>query len=117
MTLPDYHLLAALLYSALLLLCTGSAKAAIRFGVPVAAVWLSLSFAGSLLFALQASAYIGLTYLLHQQRLSGRWPKIMAWVLWSVFSVGILTHLLPGYQGLLLTDNTQVKATAITGAT
>ncbi len=104
MTLPDYHLLAALLYSALLLLCTGSAKAAIRFGVPVAAVWLSLSFAGSLLFALQASAYIGLTYLLHQQRLSGRWPKIIAWVLWSVFSVGILTHLLPGYQGLLLTD-------------
>ena len=113
MTLPDYHLLAALLYSALLLLCTGSAKAAIRFGVPVAAVWLSLSFAGSLLFALQASAYIGLTYLLHQQRLSGRWPKIIAWVLWSVFSVGFLTHLLPGYQGLLLTDNTQVKANSL----
>jgi len=113
MTLPDYHLLAALLYSALLLLCTGSAKPAIRYGIPIAAVWLSLSFAGSLHFALQATAYIGLTYLLHKQRLSGRWLKIIAWVLWSGLSVGLLTHLLPGYQGLLLTDNTQVKANSL----
>jgi membrane protease YdiL (CAAX protease family) len=113
MTLPDYHLLAALLYSALLLLCSGSAKPAIRYGMPVVAVWLSVNFAGSLLFAVQATAYIGLTYLLYQQCLSGRWPKIIAWLLWGVLSVGLLTHLLPGYGGLPLTDNTQIKANSL----
>ncbi|MAQ01299.1 MAG: CPBP family intramembrane metalloprotease [Alteromonadaceae bacterium] len=113
MTLPDYHLLAALFYSALLLLCTGSTKPAIRFGIPAVAVWLSLNFAGSLLFAAQATAYIGLTYLLQQQRLSGRWSKIIAWGLWSVLSVGLLTHLLPGYQGLPLTVNGQIKANSL----
>lgn len=113
MTLPDFQMLAALLYSALLLLCTGSAKPVIRFGIPALAVWLSVSFAGSLLFALQATAYIGLTYLLQQQRLSGRWLKILAWILWGTLSVGLLTHLLPGYQGLQLTDNTQVKTNSL----
>ncbi|NVK54082.1 MAG: CPBP family intramembrane metalloprotease [Alteromonadaceae bacterium] len=113
MNLSDYHLLAALLYSALLLLCSGSSKRTLRYGIPLVAVWLSLSFTGSLLFALQAVAYIGLTYVLHQQRLPGRWLMTIAWVLWVALSVGLLTHLLPGYQGLQLTNSMQVKANSL----
>lgn len=113
MNVLNYTVLAALLYSVLLLLCANSPNRTFRYGIPLVAVWVSVSFAASLLFALQASVYIGLNYLLYHQRIKQVWLRVFFWLVWIGLSAGFITHTLPGYAGLSLADHEQVKSNSL----
>ncbi|GGF86367.1 CPBP family intramembrane glutamic endopeptidase [Alteromonas lipolytica] len=113
MELLPINALAALLYSLLVLLSAASVNLFVRYMVPMLAVLLSLYFVASLVFVVQAWVYIGITYTLREHAPTRQWQQSALWAGWLLLMVGLLTHSLPGYHGLQLTDHQPVKANSL----
>lgn len=109
----SFDILAAVCYSALILLSALSSNPLVRYIIPLLTVGLSASFGISLLFIAQAMAYIGITFLLQNGKARPDWFKYLVWVVWGILTIGLLTHTLPGYSGLQLTFQEPVKANSM----
>lgn len=109
----NLHVIAALIYSGLILLSALSANKILRYGIPLLAILLSVAIDADVVFVMQAVGYIGVTFLLKTQKALPDWLKYFLWAVWGVLSVGLLTHTLPGYSGIQLTILEPVKANSL----
>ena len=113
MDIPAFHTSAALLYSVVILLSPLSADRRMQFVIPFLAVWMSLYFSASPLFAAQASLYIALTGILTRLNAQQKWLRVILYGIWGILTIGLLLHALPGYEGLRLADDIQVKPNSL----